>query len=93
MADSDVPASPTASTAVGSVAGSGYRMDEPYHDGSQDATEESGLLGARAGENGTDEVARERTESWIGWEDFNDIPPWRRPSVSATVAQLQEPGH
>lgn len=84
MANNDVPASPTASTTVGSVAGSGYRMDEPYHDRSQDATEESGLLGASAGENDTDRLARERTESWIGWEDFNDIPPWRRPSVSGT---------
>lgn len=80
MANDDRPASPTASTVVGSVAGSGYHMNEPYHD----AAEETSLLGAGAAETDVDGLARQRTDSWIAWEDFNDIPRWRRPSVSAT---------
>jgi hypothetical protein len=85
MPNDERPISPTTSTVVGSVAGSGYRMDEPYHDEDQDATENTGLLGAGAEESHVDGLARERTESWIGWEDFTDIPPWRRPSVSAAL--------
>jgi hypothetical protein len=84
MANNDIPASPTTSTAVGSVAGNGYRMQDPYQDEDHDALEETGLLGATADENDVDGLARQRTDSWIGWEDFNDIPPWRRPSVSVT---------
>jgi hypothetical protein len=86
MTNNDGATSPTTSTAVGSVAGSGYRMQQPYHDEDTDATEETGLLGANAQENDdTDALARQRTDSWVGWEDFSDIAPWRRPSVSFTA--------
>ncbi|KAH8912494.1 MFS general substrate transporter [Coniochaeta sp. PMI_546] len=56
-------------------------MHEPYQDEAHEASEETGLLGAGAEESDADGLVRQRTDSWIGWEDFNDIPPWRRPSV------------
>lgn len=67
-------------TVVGSVAGSGYRMGETHGEGI-DASEETSLLGAGADESDIDELGRQRTDSWVGWQDFTDLPPWRRPSV------------
>ena len=95
MANNERAASPATSTAVGSVAGSGYRMQEPYQDGDFDATEETGLLGAGAEESDGDGAAVQGTDGWIGWEDFRDLPPWRRPSVSVmdAVTRMQEPGN
>lgn len=79
--DRDEPTSGL-STAVGSVADDGHRMGRSrYND---DATEETGLLGAGAqdSDDGAGEpLARERTDSWVGWQDFQELPPWRRPSV------------
>ncbi|KAB5532645.1 major facilitator superfamily domain-containing protein [Coniochaeta sp. 2T2.1] len=52
-------------------------MHEPYHDDDHDASSEAtGLLGA----DGVG-VAPGRTDGWVGWEDFNEIAPWRGPSV------------
>lgn len=71
------------STAFGSVADDGHRMagHQPYSDG-DDAAEDTSLLGAGAAE---EPLPRERTDSWVGWQDFQDIPPWRRPSVSCSI--------
>lgn len=51
----------------------------------RDATETTGLLGAgaeeveEAPEDGSDSLPRK--DSWVGAEDFEGLPWWRRPSV------------
>jgi hypothetical protein len=73
MSNYDREESPGMSTAVGSVAANGHRL---YQD--DDTAEQTSLLGAGAEDN---IQPRERQDSWVGWQDFQDIPPWRRPSV------------
>lgn len=81
MTNDGMPTSPKAATVVvSSVARNGYNADEPYRD---DEAERTHLLGAGAADS-DDGLARERMGSWAGWEDFDNIPPWRRPSVSVT---------
>lgn len=46
--------------------------------GSTDATEATALLD---GEQLRDEASPLRTDSWVGFEDFEGLPWWKRPSV------------
>ena len=56
--------------------------DDEGHIDVRNATETTGLLGAGAADadgDVTDDVPRK--DSWVGAEDFESLPSWRRPSV------------
>ncbi|KAL2023037.1 hypothetical protein VTK56DRAFT_3947 [Thermocarpiscus australiensis] len=78
----DAPGSPSGGGSAVASPKSGYRTDlsrDEIQVSADDTTEATGLLGAGARSRGGHE--RPGNDTWDGYEDFEGLPWWKRPSV------------